>query len=223
MQKIISLFERDYEGTRLVYDEVVPGAEWVLNGEGKPTIKIDGTCCLVANGTLYRRYDAKKGKKPPDGFISAQEPDPLTGHWPGWIEVKESNPADKWHLEAFSNHELSLLDGTYELVGPKIQSNPYDLKYHYLWEHGDSYLSSDPRTFDEIKAFLMTANIEGIVWHHADGRMVKIKAKDFGIKWPNPSTEPEQPYRCDKTLNMLEDKHGTGGQSDGRNNTYRDK
>jgi hypothetical protein len=25
-------------------------------------------------------------------------------------------------------------------------------------------------------------NIEGIVWHHSDGRMVKIKAKDFGIK-----------------------------------------
>lgn len=27
MRKIISLFQRDYEGTRLVYDEVVPGGE----------------------------------------------------------------------------------------------------------------------------------------------------------------------------------------------------
>jgi hypothetical protein len=26
-------------------------------------------------------------------------------------------------------------------------------------------------------------DIEGIVWHHPDGRMVKIKKKDFGYKW----------------------------------------
>ena len=26
--------------------------------------------------------------------------------------------------------------------------------------------------------------IEGIVWHHPDGRMAKIKARDFGIQWP---------------------------------------
>ena len=27
--------------------------------------------------------------------------------------------------------------------------------------------------------------VEGIVWHHPDGRMVKIKRKDFGFKWPD--------------------------------------
>lgn len=34
MNKIISLFKRDYEYTRLIYDEVVEGAEWVIQGEG---------------------------------------------------------------------------------------------------------------------------------------------------------------------------------------------
>jgi hypothetical protein len=34
MKKIISLFKRDYEGNRQVYNEVVPGAEWVTNGGG---------------------------------------------------------------------------------------------------------------------------------------------------------------------------------------------
>ncbi len=30
MQKIISLFQRNYDGDKLVRDEVVPGAEWVI-------------------------------------------------------------------------------------------------------------------------------------------------------------------------------------------------
>lgn len=39
MQKIISLFQRNYDGDHLVRDEVVPGAEWVLRGEGVATRK----------------------------------------------------------------------------------------------------------------------------------------------------------------------------------------
>jgi hypothetical protein len=37
MKKIPSLFKRDYEGTRLVYDKIVPGTEWVPAGEGVAT------------------------------------------------------------------------------------------------------------------------------------------------------------------------------------------
>ncbi|MFH1485758.1 MAG: hypothetical protein ABIH46_06785, partial [Chloroflexota bacterium] len=63
MQKIISLFKRDYEGTHLVYDEVVEGAEWVQRGEGVATEKIDGTSVMVRTNKLYKRYDAKHGKQ----------------------------------------------------------------------------------------------------------------------------------------------------------------
>lgn len=65
MQKIISLYQRNYDGDRLVRDQVVPGAEWVLAGEGQPTRKYDGTCCMVRDDKLYKRYDAKEGKRPP--------------------------------------------------------------------------------------------------------------------------------------------------------------
>lgn len=101
MRKIVSLFKRDYEGTRLVYDEVVPGAEWVLTGEGVATRKFDGTCCMVQTGRLYRRFDATVGKTPPVGFLPAQEPDAATGHWPGWMLVGDG-PEDRWHREAFT-------------------------------------------------------------------------------------------------------------------------
>src|SRR3990167_7568687 len=102
MKKIISLFQRNYDGDRLVRDDVVPGAEWVLKGEGRATRKWDGTCCMVRGGKLYKRYDAKAGKTPPPGFEPAQEaPDPVSGHWPGWLLVGDG-PDDRWHREAFA-------------------------------------------------------------------------------------------------------------------------
>jgi hypothetical protein len=174
MKKIISLFKRDYDGTRLVYDEVVPGAEWVLQGEGVATRKFDGTCCMVEKGLLYKRYDAKAGKAVPPGFVPAQEPDPATGHWPGWIAVGYG-PEDKWHREAFTTEP----DGTYELCGPKIQGNPEKFDKHVLVPHGKEILTDAPRTFEGLRAYLHNSPIEGIVWHHPDGRMVKIKRKDF--------------------------------------------
>lgn len=43
MKKIKSLFKRNYETDHLVRDEVVEGSEWVLEGHGVGTLKIDGT------------------------------------------------------------------------------------------------------------------------------------------------------------------------------------
>lgn len=176
MKKIISLFQRNYDGDRLVRDEVVPGAEWVLAGEGRATRKFDGTCCMVQGGRLYKRYDAKHGKTPPEGFMAAQEPDPVTGHWPGWLAVGEG-PEDRWFRDAGIPGD----DGTYELVGPKVQGNPDGFPAHTLVRHGVEGLDA-PRTFAELRVWLQGRDIEGIVWHHPDGRMVKIKKKDFGFK-----------------------------------------
>lgn len=187
MKKIISLFQRNYDGDRLVRDEVVPGAEWVLAGEGIASRKWDGTCCMIKEGRFFKRYDAKSGKVPPVDFIPAQEmPDPVSGHWPGWVPVNDS---DRWHREAFKNHPQSILghpipDDTYELCGPKINANPEQLVDHLLIPHGKHpFTPEPPRTFEGIKQFLAANSYcEGIVWHHPDGRMVKIKAKDFGLR-----------------------------------------
>lgn len=189
MQKIISLFQRNYDGDRLVRDEVVPGAEWVLAGEGRATRKFDGTCCLIREGKLYKRYEVKEGKMPPEGFAASSEFDATTGKQQGWVPVGVG-AEDRWHREAFYAPGAQRLDGTYELCGPKVQGNPEGFAFHLLVPHGVDRLpevdegGSNPRTFEEIRGYLSVARIEGIVWHHDDGRMVKIKAKDFGIKRP---------------------------------------
>lgn len=185
MQKIISLFCRNYETDYLVRNEIVPGAEWVIAGEGIATAKIDGTCCLVRNGKLYKRYELKHNKTAPEGFEAAQSPDPKTGDTPGWVPVGDG-PEDKWHREAFDLLiEGWAIDGTYELVGPKIQKNPYKLSSHRLIRHGKEALSPQPpRDFNGLRSWLENHEMEGIVWHHPDGRMVKLKRKDFGLPWP---------------------------------------
>lgn len=183
MEKIISLFQRNYDGDRLVRDEVVAGAEWVLAGEGVATRKFDGTCTRVKDGVLWKRFDAKAGRRLPDGFEAAQDPNPVTGHRPGWVKVGDG-PEDRWHREAFSAKSgyQPVPDGTYELVGPKVQGNPEGFATHQLVPHGIELLPDAPRDFAALRGYFSGRDIEGIVWHHPDGRMVKIKAKDFGIK-----------------------------------------
>jgi hypothetical protein len=178
MKKIISLFKRDYEGNHQVYDEVVPGAEWVLAGEGTATQKHDGTCCLIKEGALFKRYTLKKGKTAPEYFCAATEVDERTGKQEGWVLCNRNDPSDKYHFEAFKDQA----DGTYELCGPKIQGNPEDLDRHILLPHGVITLAGVPNTFEGIREYLTGKDYEGIVWHHPDGRMVKIKKKDFGLK-----------------------------------------
>lgn len=181
MKKIISLFQRNYDGDKLVRNEVVPGAEWVVHGEGVATCKLDGTCCMVREGKLYKRYELKAGKQAPVNFEAAQAPDIVTGNIPGWVLVG-NDPSDIWHNKAWELAEGSLPDGTYELCGPKIQGNIENYSVHTLVPHGRIVLEDCPRNFDDLREYLRQHNIEGIVWHHPDGRMVKIKGKDFGIK-----------------------------------------
>lgn len=178
MKKIISLFQRNYDGDHLVRNEVVPGAEWVINGEGFATRKWDGTSCMVKDGGLFKRYDSKNGKVPPTGFIPAQRPDEITGHWPGWLPITFQ---DKWHYEALKLPYI-LADGTYELCGPKINGNPEKFAEHVLLPHGKHPYWDCPRKFEAIKEWFAEHEIEGVVWHHDDGRMVKIKKNDFGLE-----------------------------------------
>ena len=177
MRKIISLFQRNYDGDCKVRNEVVPGAEWVPAGEGVATRKYDGTCCLVRGGKLYKRYEVKRGGKSPLGFEPANEVDETTGKQQGWLPVRDG-PEDRWHREAFLNFQD--VDGTYELCGPKIQGNPEGFETHVLIPHARADVLPDcPREFDGIREYLFSRTIEGIVWHNEDGRMVKIKKKDF--------------------------------------------
>lgn len=182
MKKIPTIFVRDFtKRPHLVTPEVTPGCEWVFSMEGIATRKWDGTCVLFRDGKMYARYDCKKGRTPPESFEPCEpEPDLETGHWPGWVLVEEQ-PQYKWHRKAFD----SQADGTYELVGPKVNGNPEGLAELLLVQHGfRGDLGIDDRSFDGLKVFLTENLLEGVVFHHDDGKMAKIKRKDYGLPWP---------------------------------------
>lgn len=193
MKKIPTLFERVYENHKVVEitDKVTPGFEWVLNGKGVATVKFDGSCCAIIDGELYKRYDAKKGKKPPIGAIPCCDPDPVTKHWPHWVKVNPDGPEDKWFVEAYysyiDNFGISPKDGTYEAIGPKFQSNPYNLTRCELVEHGISLFTKEDNivwTFESIRDYLKDHSIEGIVFWKDGEPQCKIKRSDFGFEWP---------------------------------------
>lgn len=188
MKKIPTIFVRDMSSQpALVTPEITAGCEWVFAGEGMPTVKIDGTCCMVRDGCLYKRREVRRGKPDPDGFELSEE-DPNTGKRFGWVAVSDC-PEDRYHLEAWER-QGALADGsfhgagTYELVGPKVQRGLYGDNVHRLLLHGNMGWPEFERTYDCIRATLNEMADEGIVWHHPDGRMAKIKRRDFGLPWP---------------------------------------
>ena len=194
MRKIPSLYMRNYDGDRLVRDEVVQGSEWVLAGEGVATPKWDGSAVMIdADGNLFKRYDRKRDRKtgnykaPPPGWIACEdEPNEHTGHWPGWVPVG-GGPEDRWYREA-RRACPGAPSGTYEAIGPHFQGNPHNTPFEHLVPHGKGHVEVFGLTFDGIRAALEACHHEGIVWHHPDGRMVKIKRKDFGLPWPIATT-----------------------------------
>lgn len=189
MKKIPTIFVRDWNGDRSrVLNESNPDCGWVFAGEGRATRKLDGTCCMVRNGLLYKRREIKPGGKEPADFELSGH-DEETGKTVGWVPVCDG-PDDRYHREAFSQCD-DWADGTYELIGPKVQGNPEGALTSVLVRHGyglaDS-LKDAPRDFDGLAKWFAGRNIEGIVWHHPDGRMAKIKARDFSLK-RKPSVE----------------------------------
>jgi hypothetical protein len=133
---------------------------------------------------LYKRYDVKKGKPVPPNAIPCQEPDPVTGHWPHWVKCDRTLPEDRFFFEGYDNL-TNKIDGTYELVGPKVQSNKERFDKHMLVLHGSEVVELPSLNFEDLRQWLSREDndIEGIVFHHkTDGRMCKLRKADFGIK-----------------------------------------
>lgn len=199
MKKIPTLFNRIFEGHKIVdiTDEITPGCYEAFK-EGIATVKIDGSCCAVIDGVFYKRYDAKNGKKPPEGAIPCCDPDPVTGHWPHWVRVDENDPNDRWFVEAYNNTidegyniiddianegQFVLKNSTYEAIGPHFNGNPHGLSKDTLEIHGNGYIRVE-RTFEGVKEYLTKHKIEGVVFWLNGEPVCKIKRTDFGLKWP---------------------------------------
>jgi hypothetical protein len=139
---------------------------------------------MIRDGLMFKRRELKEGDVEPAGFELATH-DEETGKRVGWVPVGEGNE-DRWHRDARAKRP-GYGDGTYELVGPKIQGNPEKYPDHDLINHADPMLVFDPqppRDFVLLREWMEGRDIEGIVWHHPDGRMAKLKLRDFGLKRP---------------------------------------
>ena len=179
MQKTPTLFLRDFDkNPKFVTDKPNPECAWVFEGEGTPTRKYDGTCAMFDGTSWYKRREIKPGKKAPAEFIELTL-DAKTGKRMGWMPVTHE---DALHLEAIEGKTFA--PGTYELCGPKIRGrgsrhNPEDLDGHIMISHDNAEVLDVPRDHDGLKAWLEGITFEGIVFHHEDGRMAKIKRRDF--------------------------------------------
>lgn len=182
MEKIPTLFLRDPKNMKLVTRDVNPDAAWVQAGQGTPTIKKDGTNVRVT--ILNERCIAIEKRRNPTREEKAR------GQEPGYVLASIDDPADKHIFAAVeSTNYIGWPDGQWpcEALGPKIQGgveSPYPVLYPF--SHAPIPLPSweNPRTYEELQAYLGTHEIEGIVWHHPDGRMAKLKRRDFGFPWP---------------------------------------
>ncbi len=183
MKEIPTLFQRDFAGEHTkknfnAIDKVEDGCQWVIGGEGIATQKFDGSACLVRRGVFFRRLRVKEGNSMPLGWLHwSFSPNQESGH--GWVPVGDG-PGDAQHREAWECSAL-FADGTYELCGPKVQGNPENLEEHELLSHGSMILDDVPTGFTGLRHWLTDHDVEGIVWHHPDGRMAKLKKRDYGL------------------------------------------
>ena len=181
MKKIPTLFKRDPGDMSRVLSEVNPDAQWVLEGPALATRKFDGTCVMLdTEGRWWARREVKVGKTPPADY-RAEETDANTGKTVGWEPIEQSPFVKTWHDAMGYVDPVELGPGTYELCGPKVNGNPEGLNRHTLIRHGCVLLDEFPTGFDEIAERMKSGfQFEGVVWHHPDnGRMVKIKRRDF--------------------------------------------
>lgn len=186
MEKIPTLFKRGDD--HKVIDDWQEGCEWVLSAHGVATEKLDGmnVRLTVRNGTIVRLEKRRNPSK-------RQKHEGIATPW--YVDMDEYGSEDKWLVIAAHNTKTEIWpDGEHpcEAVGPHIQGNSLALEEAVcvpfkLYPEWLLLTPPPPRSFEALKAYLMDFESqysaghqgEGIVWHHPDGRMAKIKRKDF--------------------------------------------
>jgi hypothetical protein len=180
---------KEINGDYIVVDEINPGYEWVFEDESVMAIeKLHGT-----NVSILIQ----------DGII--------VGIWNRTERVPFFNKGKKWLIEGVLNsfergYMEFLPDGQHfgELIGPKVNGNPYKLKEH-LWIPFSSFAQEHlkykswgkyPKDFKTISEWFKeliplyssmingqdgreNGFVEGIVFTHPDGRMAKLRKDMF--------------------------------------------
>jgi len=198
MPKIESPFlrEMDKNNHYIVINKINPGYEWVFNDDTVlATEKLDGTNCSII---------IEKGK--------------ITRIFNRTAEIPFFNKGKKFIIEAvlnsFERGYCNFTDGQYfgEVIGPKVQGNPYKLKEH-LWIPFSSYVRKHlsytswgkyPKDYETIRNWfkddifsLFMRRIdgtiqkpEGIVFvQPSTGMMAKIRTDMFSEFYENPNSK----------------------------------
>lgn len=107
--------------------------------------------------------------------------------WASLVQLDTADETDAWFRDAIvwdggrvARGEEK--DGTYELCGPGVFGNPDNLNELTLLRHGSVRMGDVvvPRDFAGVREYLMSASgTKGLVWHHPDGRMAKVRRHDF--------------------------------------------
>ena len=190
MNKIPSVFLRNFDNMREMTREVNPLCQWVLEGEGVATRKYDGSCVRWDGAQWWQRREVKKNKTPPPNWVPV-ETDDVTGKRMGWEPftpqgyghpLLDALDATEWAKQVYSGEQSDLAlfqdiiysksefmkTGTYELCGPKVNGNPDKLERHALIKHSDAEVIGvgSPRWHTEyqtIKTTILTLH-EGLGW-----------------------------------------------------------
>jgi hypothetical protein len=191
MEKIPTIFDRNWEGNRKVNSTLV--VENFDFANSLATEKLDGTNVRVTvRNHIVVRVEKRRN---PD---KAQKNNGIVDPW--YVDASESDSADAYIFDAVKGTDFtSVPDGEWsaEALGEKIQGNPLNLVGHRLFIFSLSdwcekvAFENVPTDFESLKKWLPEqktkfgndTGIEGIVWHNLKtGEMCKIKIKDFDYK-----------------------------------------
>jgi len=198
MPKIESPFVRelDKKNHYIVINKINPGYEWVFNDDTVlATEKLDGTnvSIIIEKGKITRIFNREN-------------------------EIPFFNKNHLFIIQAVINSYgkgyCNFTDGQYfgEVIGPKVQGNPYNLKEH-LWIPFSSYVREHltykswgkyPKDYETIRNWFKTdifslfmrrrdsviQKPEGIVFvQPSTGRMAKLRVDMFDFYYENPNNK----------------------------------
>jgi len=186
MPKLKSPFIREMKGNKyVVTPKIEEGYEWVFEDESVMAIeKLHGTnvSILIEEGTVT-------------AVFNRTERIPFINKGKKWLIEGILNSKERGYLEFLG-------DGQHfgELIGPKVNSNPYKLDEH-LWIPFSGFCQKHlrykcwgkyPKTFESISEWFKELMplyasmkgdgegfVEGIVFTHPDGRMAKLRRDMF--------------------------------------------